>query len=81
MRGSVSGQTDSSPIPTITLTRYQSVSTHVGQSALWASVAPQRPLIPLNKPSTYCPFCFHNLYPPTVCVPAAVALSVHRVLL
>lgn len=57
MGGSVSGQADSSPIPTITVTRHPSVSKHFGPSALWATEAPQRPPsppIPLNKPSTYC---------------------------
>lgn len=58
MRGSVSGQADSSPIPTILVTRHQSVSKQFGPSALWATVAPQQPLILLNTPSTYwtCPF-------------------------
>ncbi|KAG7223513.1 hypothetical protein INR49_015506 [Caranx melampygus] len=45
MRGCVSGQADSSPIPTIMVTRHQSVSKHFGPSALWTVAAPQRPLI------------------------------------
>lgn len=46
MRGSLSGKADSSPIPTIMITRHQSVSKHFGPSALWATVAPQRPPSP-----------------------------------
>lgn len=94
MRGSVSGQADSSPIPTITVTRHQSVSKKFGPSALWATVAPQQPLVLLNKPSTCWPCPFPYLCPNSkpcallnlttlcsTCVLAAVALSVHTVLL
>lgn len=92
MRGSVSGQADNSPIPTIMVTRHQSVSKQFGPSALWATLAPQQPLVVLNKPSTCCPCPFPYLCPnsnpcvllTTLCsarVPAAVALSVHTVLL
>lgn len=56
MRGSVSGQADSSPIPTITVTRHQSVSKHFGPSAPWATVAPRRTPV-LSAPALFPPSC------------------------
>lgn len=52
IRDSLSGQADSSPIPTIMVTRHQSVSKHFGPGPLRGAAAPQGDEIHVDEPST-----------------------------
>lgn len=95
MRGIVRGRADSSPIPTITVTRHPSVSKTFGPSALWSAVAPQRPPPTLSPPwrthvlAAPSPLYFSRRRPNPCAhlnlfsshVPAAVVSSVHVVAL
>ncbi|MEQ2215314.1 hypothetical protein XENOCAPTIV_030591, partial [Xenoophorus captivus] len=73
MRDSLSGQADSSPIPTITVTRHQSVSKHFGPIALRGRISPigrptptqyQLPLLFLSVTIAQTPIHVYSSTPP-----------------